>query len=93
VLELVREADILLENFRPDVMPRLGLGYEALKAVNPRLIMAKDAVIKGLTAWNATPAEQATAHAAIVAGIERSQLDYDGLRRYGRSVFSKPQPA
>ena len=39
VLELVREADILLENFRPDVMPRLGLGYEALKAVNPRLIM------------------------------------------------------
>ncbi|WP_293682611.1 CaiB/BaiF CoA-transferase family protein [uncultured Phenylobacterium sp.] len=39
VLELVRKADILLENFRPDVMPRLGLGYDALKAVNPRLIM------------------------------------------------------
>ena len=39
VLELVRRADILVENFRPDVMPRLGLGYEALKAANPRLIM------------------------------------------------------
>jgi crotonobetainyl-CoA:carnitine CoA-transferase CaiB-like acyl-CoA transferase len=39
VLELVRGADILVENFRPDVMPRLGLGYEVLKAVNPRLIM------------------------------------------------------
>ena len=39
VLELVREADILLENFRPDVMPRLGLGYDVLKAANPRLIM------------------------------------------------------
>jgi CoA:oxalate CoA-transferase len=36
---LVRRADILIENFRPDVMPRLGLGYEVLKAVNPRLIM------------------------------------------------------
>ena len=39
VLELARRADILIENYRPDVMPRLGLGYEALKAVNPRLIM------------------------------------------------------
>ncbi len=39
VFDLVRQADILIENYRPDVMPRLGLGYEALKAVNPRLIM------------------------------------------------------
>jgi CoA:oxalate CoA-transferase len=39
VLELVRGADILIENFRPDVMPRLGLGYDVLSAVNPRLIM------------------------------------------------------
>ncbi len=39
VVELVREADILIENFRPDVMPRLGIGYEVLKAANPRLIM------------------------------------------------------
>lgn len=39
VLDLVRAADILIENYRPDVMPRLGLGYEDLKAVNPRLIM------------------------------------------------------
>jgi crotonobetainyl-CoA:carnitine CoA-transferase CaiB-like acyl-CoA transferase len=39
VLELVAQADILIENFRPDVMPRLGLGYDVLKAVNPRLIM------------------------------------------------------
>ncbi len=35
---LVREHDILLEQFRPGVMDRLGLGYEALKAINPRLI-------------------------------------------------------
>ena len=39
VLELAKQADILIENYRPDVMPRLGLGYEALKAANPRLIM------------------------------------------------------
>jgi len=39
VLDLVRRADVLIENYRPDVMDRLGLGYEALREVNPRLIM------------------------------------------------------
>ena len=39
VLELVASADVLIENYRPDVMPRLGLGYDALRAVNPRLVM------------------------------------------------------
>jgi len=36
--KLVREADVLVENFRPGVMERLGLGYETLKALNPRLV-------------------------------------------------------
>ena len=35
---LIAEYDILLEQFRPGVMDKLGLGYEALKAINPRLI-------------------------------------------------------
>ncbi|KNG92671.1 CaiB/BaiF CoA transferase family protein [Pseudaestuariivita atlantica] len=37
---LVQTADVLVENFRPGVMDRLGLGYAALKAENPRLIYA-----------------------------------------------------
>src|SRR5262245_45578913 len=35
---LARDADILIEGFRPGVMQRLGLGYEALSHDNPRLI-------------------------------------------------------
>ena len=39
LLDLVREADILVESFSPRVMPSLGLDYAALEAVNPRLVM------------------------------------------------------
>jgi CoA:oxalate CoA-transferase len=38
--ELVCKADVVLENFRPGTMDRLGLGYEALNALNPRIIYA-----------------------------------------------------
>lgn len=37
-LDLVASADALVENFRPGVMDRLGLGHEALKAVRPGLV-------------------------------------------------------
>ncbi|MCK5671422.1 CoA transferase, partial [Candidatus Bathyarchaeota archaeon] len=37
---LVRECDILLENFRPGTMDRLGLGYDELSKINPGLIYA-----------------------------------------------------
>ena len=38
--ELAGEADVLVENFRPGVMDRLGLGYDRLKEINPKLIYA-----------------------------------------------------
>jgi len=38
--KLVATADVLLENFRPDVKTRLGIDYEALSAINPRLVYA-----------------------------------------------------
>lgn len=37
-LDLVRSADVLLENFRPDVKHRLKIDYETLSAINPKLI-------------------------------------------------------
>ena len=40
ISRLARQVDVVAENFRPGVMDRLGVGYEALSAVNPRLIFA-----------------------------------------------------
>ncbi len=38
VLEMARNADVMVESFRPGVAKRLGVGYEAVKAVNPKII-------------------------------------------------------
>lgn len=61
VKALVATADVLIENFRPDVMGRLGLSYEILAAINPRLIMLS---ISGFGANNAD--SRRAAYAPIV---------------------------
>lgn len=38
VKELVKEADVLVENFRTGTMEKMGLGYDVLKEINPRLV-------------------------------------------------------
>ena len=40
LLRLVERADVVVENFRPDVKHRLEIGYDDLKAVNPRIVLA-----------------------------------------------------
>ena len=39
-LRMVKKADVVVENFRPGVLDRLGIDYESLKAVNPALVLA-----------------------------------------------------
>ncbi|MEE9324484.1 MAG: CoA transferase [Dehalococcoidia bacterium] len=40
IKELVKDVDVLVENFAPRVMPSLGLDYQTLEKINPRLVMA-----------------------------------------------------
>ena len=60
VRRLVAQCDVVLENFRPGVLERWGLGWDALHAVNPRLVMAR------ITAFGQTgPLNQGPGYAAI----------------------------
>ena len=40
LIEMVKNADVIIENFRPGTMEKLGLGYEELKKINPAIIYA-----------------------------------------------------
>ena len=37
-LEMAREADVIVENYRPDVKRRLGINYEKVRSINPRIV-------------------------------------------------------
>jgi NADPH:quinone reductase len=66
-VNLVRDLDLITKRGRVVIV-----GNRGALELNPRAIMGKDATIVGFTNWNALPAELAMAHAAIVAGMERS---------------------
>jgi len=66
-VNLVKDLDLIAKRGRIAIV-----GNRGALELNPRAIMGKDATIVGFTNWNALPAELATAHAAIVAGMERS---------------------
>lgn len=57
-LRLVESADVVVENFRPGVMDRLGLGFEALRQYQPRLLycaisgFGQEGPLKGLPAYD-----------------------------------------
>jgi CoA:oxalate CoA-transferase len=55
-LEMVRRGDVLVENYRPGTLDRLGLGYDRLRAVNPRLIYAAVSGFGQTGPWSRRPA-------------------------------------
>jgi NADPH2:quinone reductase len=66
-VNLVRDLDLIAKRGRIVIV-----GNRGALELNPRAIMGKDATVIGFINWNALPAELAMAHAAIVAGMERS---------------------
>ncbi len=74
VKRLVRTTDVLVENFRPGVMQRLGLDYQALAAVQPALIYCAISGYGQSGPSAALPAYAPVIHAAC--GYDRAHLSY-----------------
>lgn len=77
--ELARDADIVIESFRPGVMHRLGLGAEALRLVNPKLIYLS---VSGF--GQDGPLAQLPATDTVIQG-------YSGLMSLNRDAANVPQ--
>jgi len=78
VKQLVMHADILIENFRPGVMKKLGLDYASLSALNPKLIYAS------ITGYGQTgPWVHRRAYAPVV-GAESGLTNHQGMARGGQ---------
>jgi len=75
-LDLARDADVIVEAFRPGVVDRLGIGYEAVRAVNPRIVYAS------ISAFGQTgPEARRPAHDLAIealAGVVSLNLGSDG---------------
>jgi NADPH2:quinone reductase len=75
ILEML--ANVNLEHDLQLLAPRgriVIVGNRGTLEFNPRSTMAKEATVMGTMLWNATPAEDASAHAALVAGLESGVL-------------------
>jgi crotonobetainyl-CoA:carnitine CoA-transferase CaiB-like acyl-CoA transferase len=79
LLRLIDTADVLLHNFRPGVMERLGLDYETLRSRNPRLIYA------------AGSAFGSEGPMASLPGQDMLAQSFSGLARSGRDDDAPPQ--
>jgi CoA:oxalate CoA-transferase len=60
---LISKADVLVQNFRPGVIERLGLDYEALRAINPRLVYCSISGYGDKGPWLARPGQDLLAQA------------------------------
>ncbi len=77
-LRLVKQADVLLESFRPGVLTRLGLGYEQLKEINPRLV------------YCAISGYGQDGPYRLRAGHDLNYAGYAGLLDYNRGPHGEP---
>jgi crotonobetainyl-CoA:carnitine CoA-transferase CaiB-like acyl-CoA transferase len=78
---LIAEYDVVVEQFRPGVMDKLGLGYQALKAVNPKLIYCS------LTGYGQTGPYKNR------AGHDNNYLSIAGIQDHSRRIGQAPVPA
>ena len=83
-LRLAADADVVLENFRPGVMDRLGIGYEALRELNPGLIYCSVAGFSDDGPYRDRPAFDTVGQA--LSGILHTFVDPDQPRLRGPTL-------
>jgi formyl-CoA transferase len=84
MLELVARADVLLENYRPGIMEKLGLGPDVLKSTNPRLVHCSITGFGDSGPYSGRPAYDNVAVA--LSGILSLQVDPEAPQSSGPTI-------
>lgn len=92
---LLREADVVIENFRPGVLEKWGLGYEDMKRINPRLVLVRISAYGQEGPYRQRPGFARVAHAfaglSLLAGEPGRQPVTPGstsLADYGSGLYA-----
>jgi crotonobetainyl-CoA:carnitine CoA-transferase CaiB-like acyl-CoA transferase len=81
VHELAARADVFLHNFRPGVPERLGIGYEQLRAINPRLVYVYGGAFGSRGPWAKRPGFHSSPNAIAGSGIIEAGRDNPPINR------------
>jgi benzylsuccinate CoA-transferase BbsF subunit len=87
--ELVKVSDVIIENFTPDALKKLGLGYESLKEVKPDLVM-----LSLSTAGQEGPISDMRGYAPVISSYSGSEslVGYEGELPLGMMTFGLSDP-
>ena len=87
LLKLVAESDVFIESFRPGVMQRLGIDYDAVAAINPGIVYCSISAFGQTGPWRDRPAhDTATVAAAGILDLTRSPEDESGPAIIGVAI-------
>jgi crotonobetainyl-CoA:carnitine CoA-transferase CaiB-like acyl-CoA transferase len=82
---LIAGADVIIQNFRPGVIERLGLDYDSVKAINPRIVYGSITGYGAADEWRALPGQDLLAQARSGAMWLNGEAD-DGPVPFGLAV-------
>lgn len=87
LLSLAATADVFIESFRPGVMKRLGIDYDVIRAINPRIVYCSLSAFGQDGPWRDKPAHDTAAVAAAgVLSLTRSPSDDSGPAIIGVAI-------
>lgn len=96
VRSLVAEADVMIHNFRPGVMERIGLGYDTVRELNPRIVYGAVSGYGTTGPWKDKPGQdllvQALSGIAWLNGDAGDRAGSDRIRHARRGHGRQPRP-
>ena len=92
IKKLIKKVDVLIHNFRPGVMDKLGLGYTTVKEINPRIIYSKISGYGKEGPWKSKPGQDLLLQAMTGLAYTRNYSSIDKKTKNRNRCFDRSKP-